>query len=84
MPRRLLLPPAASLLITHRRVHLKEEKCIGKCFNLSEAFDAVSVTILLKKLEHKGIRGTTLNWFTSKYVGKVLPDAVRRSKYDNT
>ncbi|CAG9134899.1 unnamed protein product [Plutella xylostella] len=39
--------------------------CIGAFLDLAKAFDTVSIPILLQKLENVGIRGTTLDWFTS-------------------
>ena len=54
------------------KANSQKKKTIAIFLNLSKAFDTLSHELLLKKLEHCGIWGTSLCWFNSYLSGRKL------------
>ena len=53
-----------------------------KCLDVVYLFDTVNHSILLQKMEHYGIRGTALNWFTSYFSERQQYVSVNRNTSD--
>lgn len=60
----------------------KRKKCLSIFLDLAKAFDTISVSLLLNKLEALGIRGTQLELFKSYLSGRT--QCVRVDKYKST
>ena len=63
---------AVSLLIEKITNAFEEKKQImGIFIDLCKAFDTINHSILLQKLQHFGVRGVALNWFTNYLKGRT-------------
>lgn len=60
----------------------KGKKCLSIFLDLAKAFDTISVSLLLNKLEALGIRGTQLDLFNSYLSGRT--QCVRVDKHKST
>ena len=72
---------AISELVGTIQKNLEENRSsIGVFIDLSKAFDTLNHQILLSKLEKYGIRGTTLDWFSSYLSGRSMRTRIQTSK----
>ena len=63
---------AATMLVDNIRKEIDQEKLAGVLFvDLSKAFDTLSHSVLLSKLESYGIKGLSLNWFKDYLFNRI-------------
>ena len=58
-----IIPPATLLVENITNAFEEKKKVIGEFLDLSKAFDTIDHNILLRKLQHYGVRGLPLDWF---------------------
>ena len=72
---------AISELVGNIQKNMEENKSsIGVFIDLSKAFDTPNHKILLSKLEKYGVRGTTLEWFSSYLDSRTMRTKITSSK----
>ena len=59
----------------------KREQCIDVYVVLYRAFDTINLGILLKKLDHYGIRGKVLEWLKSYLEYKGVQSEIKHTEY---
>ena len=63
---------AATLLVENITNAFEKKKVIGVFLDLSKAFDTIDHNILLRKLQHYGVRGLPWDWFSSCLSNRFL------------
>jgi hypothetical protein len=67
-----ILQNQRNFILFHETIPLNDGKwCIGVFLDFKKAFDTVQHDILLRKLSMFGVRGTSLDWFTSYLSNRI-------------
>ena len=68
------------LVVEDGSLALNSDQCVHTCFlDISKAIDRLDHGLLLQKLEHVGVTGISLQWFTDYLKGRNLMTAVDAS-----